>query len=644
MLIIHQFTDENSAEIEAAHALGRLASSSCPELETSNDIILHLFPSVQCYGQVPQDIDLLILFGDYRPTDKLYVAKNKKIIHSFCATVEIKGHGPDSVQFNGSHCSVFYREQRHDVTSQSEKQKYSIRAYIECNNGGKGAPWINNIIWLTGYPSRELPETKNNIIGSDTSWDDLLEKISGLLPDRITNYTTFDRVSLHRTANIFSKRIQASKIDRRRLEVITKRALDKQQYAQQIGDKLLIFRGLGGTGKTVRLLQIAHQAYQEYGMRVLLLTYNKALVADLKRLLTLRGAKDAIGERSISVKTIHSFMSTWVDALGINRKGGADFIKYYSTLKKNILDLLKGGALTALDIDKAKAEYSRKLVWDIILIDESQDWPEDERDLLYRLYGHKTFLLADGINQLIRDVVPINWREGIDIHDTQVIPLTKSLRLKATLCKAVGHIAEELEISGWNLVPNDDAYGGKVIVIEGNPFSKQFHDRLAATAKRDGNKPIDILLCVPPAWVQRDTFEHATSNVADKFREWGWDVWDGVDSDERSGYPTSLEQFRVVQYESCRGLEGWVVVAFGLDDFFKLKKAKAEFSKDAQALLGFEKDTASLEYANKWLMIPLTRAIDTLVLHITDPKSYVGQMLKDMKNRYPDEIEWIKYD
>ena len=641
MLKIHRFT-ENNAEAEAANTLGKRALAAWPELETSNEIVLEIFPSVQCYGQIPQDIDLLVIFGDYRSTDRLYPAKNGLAIHSFCATIELKGHSPEYVQFNGSRCSVMYRNERHDVTAQSEKQKYAVRDYILRNGNKRRAPWISNLIWLTRVPSKDLPTTSNNLLGLDCTWFDLLEKISMLQGNNPPNpLITFDRPTLTTTANIFSKRLQASKIDRKRLEAITRRALDQQQYAAQLGDKLLMFRGLGGTGKTVRLIQIAYQAYNELGLRVLLLTYNKALVADLRRLLALRGVKDAIGESSIVVKTIHSFVGSWLDALNIT--GKRNFLLEYSKLKLEALNLLKGGALTEADIDTAKAGYSRSLVWDIILIDESQDWPSDERDLLYRLYGHKKILLADGINQLVRGVDHIDWREGLSIAETQVIPLRKSLRLKANLCKAVGHIAEQLEITGWNLEPEEDAYGGKVIVIEGNAFSEKLHNRIAVTAKNDGNKPIDILLCVPPSWVVSD--EKVTESlVARKYREWGWEVWDGVDSEERSGYPTSLEQFRIVQYESCRGLEGWVVVAFGLDEFFRLKTAKAEFGDAPQTDMFFDKNAASLEYAKKWLMIPLTRAIDTLVLHISDPYSFVGCMLKDMKNRYPDEIEWIKYE
>ena len=127
------------------------------------------------------------------------------------------------------------------------------------------------------------------------------------------------RAYLENTLLVFSRSLTPSKIDRKRLENITKSILDRsqQKYAEKLGKQLLIFRGRGGTGKTVQLIRTAYQAYDEMGLRVVLLTYNKALVADLRRLLAHAKVKDAVGERSFSVKTIHSFMREWLVALGV---------------------------------------------------------------------------------------------------------------------------------------------------------------------------------------------------------------------------------------------------------------------------------------------------------------------------------------
>jgi len=252
-------------------------------------------------------------------------------------------------------------------------------------------------------------------------------------------------------------------------------------------------------------------------------------------------------------------------------------------------------------------------------------------------------VIADGVDQFVRGVSRIDWREGLPQGESQVVSLSKSLRLKSALCETVGHFAQQIEFENWNLEPEQEAHGGRVVVIEGNVFSDGFHRRLAEIARADGNKPIDMLICVPPTWVKSNG-RRRESTVARQYIEWGLEVWDGVDSDERNDFPTSLNQFRIVQYESCRGLEGWVVINCGLDEFFECKKSNAEFSDDSRMDIFFEEEAASLDYAKKWLMIPLTRAIDTLVLHISDPTSYVGGVLRELKRRFPDEIEWMEFE
>jgi hypothetical protein len=133
------------------------------------------------------------------------------------------------------------------------------------------------------------------------------------------------------------------------------------------------------------------------------------------------------------------------------------------------------------------------------------------------------------------------------------------------------------------------------------------------------------------------------SLVARAYKEWGFDVWDAVDPEMRDQYPTSLDQFRIVQYDSCRGLEGWVVVCFALDVFFEHKQLTAEISDVARQDMFFEKEQAAIEYAKRWLMIPLTRAIDTLVIHVERADSYVGEVLRKLQEIYPHDVQWIEY-
>ncbi|GGG55974.1 DNA or RNA helicase [Pseudohongiella nitratireducens] len=636
--------NEKSSEYKAAKKLANLALDAIPYLDDEPQLVLEIYVSPQCFGQAKRDVDLLVVFANYSKS-RIKSKRFGHTIHSFCAAVEVKDHSPDQVRFDGNRCIVKYRGEDHDATEQSEGQRYAVMSYIKKHNKNKSSPWITNLIWFQNVPCSVVPKSNNNILGCDITWDDLMDKTAMLTARSAEKDVACfsSRRYLNSTTAVFSKVIETSNIDRKRLETITRSVLDRsqQQYAEKLGKQLLIFRGRGGTGKTVRLIRLAYQAYDELGLRVVLLTYNKALVTDLHRLLVLLGVRNSFGEGGIAIKTIHSFVHEWLVALNLMQKNEPNFFDKYERLKDSALEFINTDTLFGSDIEEARARNSANLTWDLVLIDESQDWPGNERDLLYALYGAHRVIIADGVDQFVRGVEKIDWRLGIDSEKTQIVPLRKSLRLKSSLCQTVGHFAEEIEYGDWNLKPLPESYGGRVLVITGDPLSQTFHKRLAATLRADGNQPIDMLLCVPPSWVKpKDDSGGKQSIVAKHYLEWGWECWDGTDPDERDEFPTSAQQYRIVQYESCRGLEGWIVVNFALDEFFEYKKETAEFSEAEEADMFFETESAALEYAKKWLMIPLTRAIDTLVIHISDSDSYIGKVAKELQRSHPENIEF----
>jgi hypothetical protein len=47
-------------------------------------------------------------------------------------------------------------------------------------------------------------------------------------------------------------------------------------------------------------------------------------------------------------------------------------------------------------------------------------------------------------------------------------------------------------------------------------------------------------------------------------------------------------------------------------------------------------------YTYLWSLIPLTRAIDTVVITLRNPNSTYAQRLKTVAEKLPDFVEWIK--
>lgn len=648
----------DTQEEEAARDLEYLILKEHPSFKDAHNVNIYIIPSVQCFGESTQDIDLVLLMFDKRGDDKLLKTKTNQSIRSLCVTIEVKGHHERSVSFIGTTCMVEYHGESHNATSQSEKQKYSLREYINKNKRGKDTPWVNNVIWLRNVSSKNIPHITSNIIPSDASWTDFINIIGGLNSrPNIMSYS--DSRSFELVKDILTKEIGSTVLDRRKIEAISKSALDREQaqYYDKFGKQLLIFRGRGGTGKTIRLLQIAYHLYNTQLSRVLVLTYNAALVSDLSRLMAIMKIKNVIAGQGIQIRTIHSFMYKWMDAAGLDPKNN-NFLTNYEPLKKELSEYLNEGVLTSDDIKQNISKESKELMWDYILIDESQDWPESERDLLYKLYDFKKFILADGVDQLVRSIELIDWRHEIERSETQIVPLHKSLRLKSGLTKTVQHFADAIGYGQWDLKPLPESHGGRVVVLEGDIFSKELLSEYASALHNENNENIDMLFCVPASWTYKKeshkdgklvTTKH--SRISDMLQEWGYSVWDGVDNTIRHSYPTDTNQFRVVQYDSCRGLEGWTVVNLGFDELYDTKLDPRNISdndldiarRGTDGTLDWliQDEDIYRDYANKWLMIPLTRAIDTLIIHIKSSESYVGKILKDLEKKHPGEIQWL---
>lgn len=214
--------------------------------------------------------------------------------------------------------------------------------------------------------------------------------------------------------------------------------------------------------------------------------------------------------------------------------------------------------------------------------------------------------------------------------------------MKAALAHFANALAEELGLGGWHVEANHDAPGGRVIVVEGDYFaSRDLHDRLMRANEMDGNQPVDGLVCVPPALVIREEGRGIRSVAAEKLTGWGHAVWDGVSTEVRDSYATSTQQVRVVQYDSCRGLEGWLVIALGIDEFFRYKEQSWQPPAGQEAPYS-DDPAARNRFASRWLMIPLSRAVDTLVLEVEAERSRLKEALQRVADRHPDFVEWHK--
>lgn len=607
-----------------------------------------LYSSTILFGQRRRDLDIFMLGtfpkGIVRKLSLInHQAKQEVAFYNIVAAIEVKDHISEDVKFEGVAAHVLYSNGWSNVTTQSEEQKDAAIKYLKHQFGW--APYVCNLIWFRNLKKSDLPQFTNNYLAADSTFNDVLEKLCiarlYLYENRgqsprwrfyCTKVAKAEELAEkeHQLFSLFAKyRNSIGALTRSRLERITRQELLKDQlYAQSIGKRLVLIRGRAGTGKTIKLLHIAYDLCSR-GERVLILTYNRMLVSDLQRMVALAGVSSDMDGATVEIDTIHRFIRRLLDHFKLEYDKNR-FLESYEEHKRTLLEYLRTGLITEDDIRLLKRDETN---WDKVLIDEGQDWPEDERDILYRLFDPKNFIVASGTGQFVRSMNLANWQNGIDYHKP-IISEKRSLRQKRNLCAFQTLYADTFGIK-WDLQPSDDLTGGRVIIVKGS-YTKALHERLFANCKADENGAYEYMFLVPPSLTVCTDGEKRFA-LTDEFKRWGVKVWDGVIRKNRTEYPTDVDEHRVVTYESARGLEGWVVVSLALDSFVEYKEKNPYIadvdgvSPSGQLAFGLQSPQERIRnLVHEWVLIALTRAIDTIVITLSNPSSEYSRQLLDI--------------
>jgi hypothetical protein len=645
-------------EYEAALHLKKKLVSLWPDLIQSKTDIVRIYVGLKMYGQDVEDLDLVVLchFEDGREFDsefkfysrgaEPYVPRSSKV-HNLALVIEVKSHDQSGVKFVDKVASVRYPSGWECVTEKNRKQVFEFKKYLARNS--MPDVFVQDLIYFSSLRERDLPERPHNCFGVDSGFERILSILgqvsSPLVQSRHAKINfgsdaDFDEI-LGRDST-FLRELEASPLDRKRMDLIVKQEIG-EEWISDISERQVLLRGRGGVGKTVVLLQMAFLAYQRRALRSVVLTYNKALVADMRRTMALLGVPRSLVNGGIHINTVHAFIGRILVGLGVV-DGLEDFIESYEEHKETLLKYLKSGAITDEDIASLIHDNGYDLAWDLVFVDEGQDWPQNEIAILRSVYSMTTLVVADGVDQFVRSS-RADWDHGLAVSQRKPRYLTKCLRMKSNITSFVSDCAKEFGLDDWDLEPNTDASGGQVVVVEGdlvgNPsLLLEYFERAAEL----GNSPIDLLTCVPPSLVNRSADGAHCVLKGDLESTLGVHVWDGTSEAVRSTYPTSRDQLRVVQYESCRGLEGWIVANYLLDELFETKLRRVENSASGQALDSPDQVEDERIYAAQWLMIPMTRAIDTLILNVSSRESKVKDVLRTVYRRRRDFMTWITND
>lgn len=636
-------TIDDSRECLAALELQSNLKNSIPQNVNGQ---IYIGYSLTMCGQPVRDLDLMVIgrldnyiLSNYY-TNLPTIPKKNLVVKDFCYAIELKEQSSDFVKISNTHVYVEYKNQLKDATEQSEKQRYALMNYLSsiCNCN----LFITNLVWLKSLSKEELDRKKNRLplgalpnifcfndlidisfIQGYKPWYEKDEKCFYFYADKNASVDYFSVIK----QNLFSEKKLPSEFTRKKLEILMQNKVSSIVDNAKIGDELTVFSGKAGTGKTFVLIQTALSlANENSGNRCLLLTYNHALVSDIRRLLHYIEIPDGIDSYTVQISTLHSFFIQLMKILEIptNKIFGNQFnIEYKKGLKE--LSTYITELMNDKDIKTLKDDNELAIDWDYILIDEGQDWLPIEKDILIKIYGKERLIIADGGQQFIRTHEKLVWSR-------KSTKLSYGRRQKNLIVAFVNSVAAEMGIN-WSINADKDFIGGKVVIRRN--YDQNYHQQLVQYCKEQHCENYDILFLVPPVMVTNGCFKNM-----DKWKQAGIKVFDGTNAYNREKYSIKVDECRLFQYESCRGLEGWATICLQFDQIFeeKMKDYQDIGNDDALVMESFEE--RRWKYVCMWMLMPLTRAIDRLVITLKNPESEIGRILKKVAEKQPDFVDW----
>ena len=597
-------------------------------------------------GQKRKELDLVIVARfksarrfkprrAIRNTDDLIVRDQPIYIKNFISVGEVKAHSGNRLKMVGEEIFVKYKDKEYwsSASGQNDEQMHSLLNHFYAHNL---KPYVLKFVYLSSHNERMGAAVNSvmdpNEVISIMVANSKVKKFSGKY-----EFRSADEVSIENILKLpLLKEVISSDLDRQRVEMLAKKSPVINKILGIKNGKILQIRGVGGTGKTVNMLSAASRAYNKFGDRSLFLTYNRALASDLLRLMVIKNIKSDDENGGIKIETSMTFFYKIARGLGILEKDYDGELDYQSY--KTVIELLKEQLIKETSFfENLKSQFPLDFAFDRIFVDEAQDWQLDEAEILKLIYHSEPICVADGRQQLVRSLRRTDWFLGTMKERREFLDLKVCLRMKNNLYDFLTGLAGRLR-RDWDCDRNNQVSGGRIFLIN-TPYetNEKLHDELIEMSSAHNVKNIDWLFLVPPKSIIQS--EIKTTKVSEFLRSRGSHVKDMVEPKIRDNLPKNVEEFRVLQYESCRGLEGWNLILDSFDTFLEMKlknylKEKYDNDKDIK-----DYDAEAVEFVWNWMSMVLSRAMDTIVIHIENPRGLIGQVLSDQCGSMPDFVE-----
>jgi hypothetical protein len=604
-------------------------------IQAAKDFFYHIPGKIYAVPSIRKgrDMDLIVWmhFNNYKPSIKTgYISnpnqmgekvnslrKNRDIwFNSSLLVIELKKHNnQDSISIRNGSLYLKYGSEFKNASDQSFNQIFHLQNYLAdrlCVPSSK-VPIIQNLIWLNRCAEKPAEyDDLGNVIYGEINFSELLKQLCTLKkPISFDNginisYSACNPDIYHKMDAFFDF---LGKEKANGLGVITRNKLDRiindqlnlgnDRKIQEIGEKFLMIKGKPGTGKTIYLVLIAaYLIEQEY--KPIILTYNKALVLDIKRMLTYQGHLN-----SLEIRTIHSFFLNILKEFEIGDIAENGFEDYERGLHQ-LFEVIK-------DFTGEEVRKVSKMSHEILLIDEAQDCLEIEKNLFLIIFEKQNIVASIGDRQIVRENA-LKWTDSIQRKNLNLITLAVSYRNKKDLVDLFNTFSlKHFEQAPWDLKENQSLTGGRLQIIDTALYDKDFHFQLINELISKDNSMYDLMFLTPNI---TKGINHADklSNLLD---EWNLKAYNNTLKENITEFP--IDEHRILNYHSCRGLEAWILVCWNLDII--IQNIKNSFYTQ-----GVDAKEVNL-HLNNWLLIIFTRAIDTLILTFENKESEEAKLI-----------------
>lgn len=291
----------------------------------------------------------------------------------------------------------------------------------------------------------------------------------------------------------------------------------------------------------------------------------------------------------------------------------------------------------------------------ILIIDEGQDCHPFEREIFYEMFNPKNIVISHGgKEQLIRFSNTCDWDlfKNKRIQTKKIPSGNKSYRIKQSILDFCNFIAGKYKIElKLNAFSEEDR--GQIIFDfrqNDNLNLKSSFSTLLEKGKVNGCSNLESLLILDVN--SNNHLKKVTESVVNEFNvveerfkanQNGFpylndlnsitEYWLGAVQDKNALPFPAPNEVRIINYESCRGLEAWCVMCLNIDTFFVSQSS----SKDAENYLLNEdmylsKEQRAAMYSITWVLMAATRAIDTLYLQMSSTNNDFSKLCLEYSN------------